>query len=135
MSRLQLAFGALVLAQAAHSVEEYLGHLWESIPPARFLSGLVSSNLEHGFVIINIGLLAFGLWCFFWPVRRGWPVAVPLAWFWVALEIINGIGHPFWSLRAGGYTPGLATAPVLLLLAADLARQLRRAAHEPSNAA
>ena len=58
-----------------------------------------------------------------------------LAWFWVAIEIINGIVHPLWSLREGGYTPGFATAPILLLLAVYLAHQLRRAAHEPFTAA
>jgi hypothetical protein len=135
VSRFQLTFGGLVLAQMAHSIEEYFGHLWESFPPARFLTGLVSSNFERGFVLLNVLLLAFGLWCFLWPVRRGWPVAVSLAWFWVAIEIINGVVHPLWSLREGGYTPGLATAPVLLLLAIYLAHQLRRAAHEPSTAA
>jgi hypothetical protein len=134
MSRVQLTFGALILAQAAHSIEEYIGHLWESFPPARFVTGLVSSNLERGFVVINVLLVAFGLWCFLWPVRRGWPVAVPLAWLWVAIEIVNGIGHPLWSLREGGYTPGLATAPVLLLLAVYLAYQLRRE-HKPTTAA
>ena len=54
MSRFQLTFGALVLAQAAHSIEEYIGHLWKSFPPARFVTGLVSSNLERGFVVINL---------------------------------------------------------------------------------
>jgi hypothetical protein len=49
MSRISPAFGALVLAQAAHSMEEYLGGLWESFPPARFVSGLFSSDLERGF--------------------------------------------------------------------------------------
>jgi hypothetical protein len=44
----------------------------------------------------------------------------------VAIETINGIGHPLWSLRQGGYTPGVATAPVLLILAINLARQLLR---------
>ena len=63
---------------------------------------MVSSNLERGFVILNVLLLAFGAWCFLWPVRRGWPVAASLAWFWVVIEIINGIGHPLWSLREGG---------------------------------
>jgi hypothetical protein len=51
------------------------------------------------------------------------------------IEIINGIGHPLWSLHEGGYTPGLATAPVLLVLAVYLAHQLRRSAHESSTAA
>lgn len=135
MSRFQFTFGALVLVQAAHSVEEYLGHLWESFPPAHFLTSLVSSNLERAFVMLNLLLLAFGVWCFLYPVRRRWPVAVSLAWFWIAIEIINGIVHPLWSLREGGYTPGVASAPVLLLLAIYLARQLRRSAHEPSTAA
>lgn len=127
MSRLQLTFGALIVAQAAHSVEESWGRLWESFPPAHFLTGLFFSNLERGFVVLNVLLLAFGVWCFFWPVRRGWPSATGLAWLWAVLEIVNGIGHPLWSIREGGYTPGLATAPVLLILALFLAYQLRRA--------
>ena len=135
MSRFQLTFAALVLVQAAHSIEEYLGHLWESFPPARFLTGLVSSNLERGFVLLNVALLSFGLWCFMWPVRRNWPIAVSLAWCWVVIEFINGIGHPLWSLREGGYTPGLATAPILLVLAVYLAHQLRRATREESSPA
>ena len=81
------------LGQCAHSVEEYIGRLWESFPPARFVSGLVSEDLERGFLLLNLALVAFGLWCWLWPVRRGWPVALPLAWAWVAIEIINGIGH------------------------------------------
>ena len=135
MSRFQLTFGALLLVQAAHSVEEYLGHLWESFPPAHLLTSLVSSNLERGFVVLNVLLLSFGAWCWLYPLRRRWPVAMPLAWFWVAIEVINGIVHPLWSLREGGYTPGLASAPVLLLVALYLAHLLRRAAHEPSTAA
>ncbi len=135
MSRFQVTFGLLILVQAAHSTEEYFGHLWESFPPARVLTGLVSSNLERGFVLLNVLLLAFGAWCFLWPVRRGWPVAVRLAWVWAVIEIINGIVHPLWSLREGGYTPGLATAPVLLVLAVYLAYQLHRTAHEAPTAA
>lgn len=129
--RFQTAFCALVLAQAAHSAEEYLGRLWESFPPAQFLTGLVSRDLETGFLVINISLVAFGVWCFYWPVRRGWASAIPLAWFWVTIEMINGVGHPLWSIRQGGYTPGVATAPVLLVLALFLSRRLR---HERSPA-
>jgi hypothetical protein len=114
-------FAALVLAQFAHSAEEYLGRLWESFPPARFVSGLISDDLERGFLTANVCLVLFGLWCLLWPVRRRWPVAVPLAWAWVTLEVINGTGHLLWTLRQGGYTPGVATAPVLLVLAISLA--------------
>jgi hypothetical protein len=51
---------------------------------------------------------------------------VNLAWAWVAVEIMNGIGHSLWTLRHGSYTPGVATAPVLLVSAVYLARQLRQ---------
>ena len=134
MTRFQATFGALILAQAAHSVEEYIGRLWESFPPARFVTGLVSQNLERGFVVINLALVAFGLWCVLWPVRRGWPSAIPLAWVWIAVEVINGIGHPLWTLRQGRYTPGVATAPVLLVLAVYLAVLMSRSAHRSAAA-
>ena len=111
MTRLQSTFIALVGTQAAHSVEEYIGRLYEAFPPARFVSGLISQDLERGFVIVNLALLAFGLWCFVWPVRKQWPSAVPLAWLWVAIELVNGVGHPLWSLRQLRYTPGVGTAP------------------------
>ena len=135
MSRLQLTFGALILVQALHSIEEYLGNLWESFPPARFVTGLVSSHRERAFVILNVLLLGFGVWCFLWPVRRSWPVALTLMWVWAVVEILNGIGHALWSVREGGYTPGLATAPFLLILGLYLAHQLRQVNGPSSTAA
>ncbi len=135
MTRFQASFLALVGTQAVHSVEEYLGRLYDVFPPARFASGLISENHEHGFVIANVALVTFGVWCFLWPVRKHWPAAVPLAWLWVAIELINGVGHPLWSLRQLRYTPGVATAPVLLFLAHYLARQLRAGSASPSAAA
>lgn len=116
--RTRMSFALLVAVQAMHSVEEYIGRLWESFPPAAFVSSIVPSNHELGFVLVNFALLAFGVWC----VIRS---AVPLIWFWVVIEIINGIGHPLWSFVQGGYTPGVITAPILLVLAWNLARQLR----------
>ena len=123
--RAKWAFAALVLAQAAHSVEEYIGRLWESFPPARLLAGWVSQDREWSFVALNILLITFGLWCVLWPVRRGWPSAVYLAWGWVIVEAINGSVHPLWTLHEAGYTPGVATAPLLLALALYLGYQLR----------
>ena len=125
MSRVSRAFGFLILTQAAHSVEEYLGRLWESFPPARLVSAALSGDLERGFLIANAALLAFGAWCWLGPVRNEWPSARPLAWGWTLLEIVNGVVHPAWALRAGHYIPGLATAPFLLALAIYLALQLR----------
>ena len=128
--RFKLAFAALVLAQAAHSVEECIGRLWESYPPARFVAGLISPDLERNFVAGNVLLIAFGIWCLLWPVRRGWPSAVYLGWAWVIVEAINGIVHPLWTLHEGGYTPGVATAPLLLATAAYLWYQMRNAARD-----
>jgi len=70
-------------------------------------------------------------------VRRRWPSAVPLVWFWIGIELINGIGHPVWSLIERRYTPGVATAPFLLVLALYLAQQLRaaRSSKAPANQA
>ena len=95
-TRFQLSFLAPVATQAAHSIEEYVGRLYDVFPPARAVSGLIS--LERGFVILNLGLVTFGLWCFLGPVRGQWPSAIPLAWLSVVIELINGMGHPLWTL-------------------------------------
>lgn len=126
-SHITRTFAALVAAQAAHSIEEYVGRLWESFPPARALTGLISSDRELAFIVLNVAIAAFGIWCLLWPVRRGWPSAAALMWVWVAVETINGLVHPLWSVRQGAYTPGVLTAPILLALALYLALQLRRA--------
>jgi hypothetical protein len=123
--RFQITFLSLIIVQGIHSFEEYVGRLYDVFPPARLVSGLISENRERGFIIGNIVLVSFGLWCFFWPVRRSWPSAVLLAWLWVVIELINGVGHPMWSILQRQYTPGLATAPLLLLLALYLVHQLR----------
>jgi len=135
MSRIKVSFGALVAAQSAHSIEEYLGRLWQSFPPAAFLTGLISSDRELGFVVINCAIVAFGIWCLFWPVRKNWASAPAIMWFWILVETINGIGHPAWSIQQGEYTPGVITAPILLALAVYLAIQLRSAPHPVSPAA
>src|SRR5687768_10413125 len=54
MKRHQLAFGLLILTQAAHSIEEYFGRLWESFPPAYLVSGLVSQDRQLGFLVLNV---------------------------------------------------------------------------------
>ena len=127
MSSLSRAlFLALVLTQAAHSVEEFVFALWEVWPLARFASGLVSSHIPTGFAVLNSAFVLFGLACYLGPVSRGWPSARSFAWIWVAVELANGIFHPALAMRAGGYFPGAATAPLLLVLAVALALGLRR---------
>src|SRR5215213_6684186 len=122
--RLKSAFLALVSVQALHSAEEYAFRLYEVFPPARLVSGMISSDLRRGFIIFNAALVVFGFWCYLFPVRRNWPSAAAFAWLWVAIELLNGIGHPAWSIIQRGYTPGVVTALVLLPLALLVAHRL-----------
>lgn len=125
--RVASGFLVLVLIQAMHSTEEYFGELWNVLPPATFLTGLVSKDLEVGFLIINIGLFLFGVLGWYFVIRKNKPFAKFLLWFWIILELINGIGHPTWSFMEGGYTPGVITAPFLLITSLYLIKlQLKR---------
>jgi hypothetical protein len=60
----------LILAQGAHSIEEYVTRLYEVFGPARFVSSLVSSDLALGFLVVNGALVMFGLWCWAFPCAR-----------------------------------------------------------------
>jgi hypothetical protein len=125
--QIRIFFLLLVLIQGVHSVEEYMGKIWEVFAPAKFLCGLISKNHETGFLIINTGLFIFGMWCWFGPLRKNNALASGFIWFWIVIELINGIGHPLWALREWAYVPGLITAPFLLVLAICLLRHQIRA--------
>ena len=113
----KIVFLFLILAQGAHSIEEYVTKLYEVFAPARFVSSLVSNDLALGFLILNTALVTFGLWCWAVPVRSGWQAAGGLVWFWTILELGNSIAHSALALSRGGYFPGVVTAPLLLLFA------------------
>ncbi len=117
----RMVFLFLILAQGAHSVEEYVTRMYNVFAPARFVSSLFSNNLALGFLMFNATLVTFGLWCWAVPVRLGWRSARVFVWFWVILELGNGIGHSAIALVRGGYFPGVLTAPLLLLLAGWMA--------------
>jgi len=114
----QLVFLCLILAQAAHSIEEYFTGLYNVFAPARFVSSLVSSDLSFGFLIVNTCLIVFGLWCWVVPVQSGWAAEKGIVWFWVVLELLNGFGHIILAFSRRSYFPGVATAPLLLVFAA-----------------
>ena len=124
--QIQPTFAVLVLAQAAHSTEEYLGRLWEALLPPRVVAMVFSSNPQQGFLIANILIVAFGVWCAAWPVRRAWPMSRTLMWGWIAVEIANGVLHPLAAVVFQRYIAGALTAPVLLAVALRLAYLLRR---------
>jgi len=128
----QFAFLFLILAQGAHSIEEYVTKLYEVFAPARFVSSLVSNDLSLGFLVVNAALVTFGLWRWAVPVRSSWHAARGLVWFWTIVELGNGIGHSALALSRSGYFPGVATAPLLLLLAGWLAVLQARQGGRPS---
>jgi hypothetical protein len=121
-------FAALVTTQVAHSIEEHVGHLWDVLPPARVVSDVFSNDPSRGFLAFNLGVMAFGAVCLVGPVARGWRAARPLTWGWSVAELLNGSGHLVLSLVRRGYFPGALTAPVLILFAVALMRDLRRVA-------
>jgi hypothetical protein len=125
-ARARIAFLVLILAQVAHSIEEYAFGLYEVFAPARLASQFVSSDPATGFALLNAALCAFGFWCYLARVRPGHPSASLWAWPWVVIECVNGILHPTIALVRGAYFPGAATAPVLLVVALFLAARLLR---------
>ena len=126
--RSQFAFLLLILAQTAHSIEEYVTRLYEVFAPARFVSSLISTDHAAGFFVANTALVAFGVWCWAVPVRSGWRSAHRLAWFWALLELGNSIGHSALALARRQYFPGVLTAPLLFVFAAWLVVLLFRQA-------
>lgn len=125
-ARGRAAFLAVVGAQAAHSIEEYWFRLYDVLAPTRMLAEAIGPDRATGFAIGNAAILLFGLGCYFAAIRPGRRSARALAWFWALLEIANGLGHGALALAAGGYFPGLATAPLLLATGLYLAMRLSR---------
>jgi len=123
-ARTRTAFALLIVAQAAHSVEEYEFRLFDAFGPARFVSRLFSSDAATGFALANIGLVLFGVWCYVARVRTLHPSAPVYAWCWTCLELANGIGHLALSMSRGGYFPGVGTAPLLVASAGYLGGRL-----------
>ena len=100
-------FLALIAAQAAHSVEEYLFRLYDLLAPTRAISDLAGfGDRAAGFIIANSALVLFGLWCWLARVRPDRPSARGLAWFWALLEIANGLGHAALGAGRGRLFPG-----------------------------
>jgi len=119
-SSIRRAFALLILAQAAHSVEEYVYRLFDVFAPAGFVAGMFSSNHAVGFALANALLVGFGAWCYVARVRPSRSSARAYAWFWTGLEAVNGTSHVFFSILRGGYFPGVGTAPLLLATAVYL---------------
>lgn len=129
--RVRIAFALVILAQAAHSVEEYVFRLFEVFAPARRVSGLFSADAAVGFAIANALLVLFGIWCYWARIRAGHPSARGYAWFWACLEFANGVSHIFFTAVRGTYFPGVWTAPLLIVASCYLGLGLVRPRPQP----
>ena len=129
--RIRITFFLIVIVQTIHSIEEFYGKLWDVYAPAKFLCGLVSSNLKTGFIIINVGLFIVLMLTWLTTFTKS-NSARALLWLWTVLEFINGVGHSVWAIIERSYVPGVATAPILIILALYLARQLIKTVPEQS---
>ena len=118
-------FLILVLLQGTHSIEEYVGHIWEVFAPARYLTGLISNNHELAFMVINIGFIVFGIFCWLFIKSKNSAMSAIIIWFWIIIELINGFGHILNAIFHREYTPGLITAPLILITALFLAREVK----------
>jgi hypothetical protein len=97
-----------LVLQSAHFVEEYATRFYQRFPS---LVGLAPWTVSF-FVAFNV------FWLIVWAlavrgVRSGSRVAFFALWFFAVAMIANGIAHPLLAVHAGGYFPGLITAPVL----------------------
>ena len=119
----------LVLVQACHSIEEFVFRLWEVLPPAGYVAGALGLDPALGFAFANAALVGFGLWCWAVPTRRKWASARAVMRGWGAVETANGCAHLALAAVAGGYFPGLYTAPFLIAGGVRLLWASRSAAH------
>ena len=130
--RARTVFLWLLLAQSAHSIEEYLFRLYDVLAPARFVSSLLSDDPARGFAIANVLLVLFGVACYLVSIRPGLPSARAVAWFWALLELGNGTSHSVLAAAQQGYFPGVATAPLLIGLSGYLISLLTKHSNSPS---
>jgi len=124
MIKTKITFLILVLLQGLHSIEEYIGKLWDVFPLAKYLTSLFSENHRTGFLIANIGIFIIGIICWILLYSQIELFISKLLWIFIVIEIINGLGHSLWSLYQNDYTPGIITAPLLFITALYLARRL-----------
>jgi hypothetical protein len=125
--KIRMAFLALVLLQALHSVEELLYRFYEVFPPMALLYRNAPSFARPAFIVSNLLLAAAGLVCWrrwVWPGGR-WTRRV--VWVWAGGEALNVIAHCVWAVAARGYNPGLVTGLGFVPVVAYLIHLLRRA--------
>jgi hypothetical protein len=122
----------LGVAQTTHSIEEMRSHLYDFFWTAtglfhQYLPAFPQFRMSaETFAVINMTIIAvlLGTSPFVYAGRR-W--ALFLAGLAGVIEVLNGIAHLAGTAVFGGYVPGAASAPLLLVVGIFLLRELYRA--------
>lgn len=131
LQRVGTLYWLLAFAQAMHSIEEMRTGLYDFFWT---MTGVIHNAFPGfpqfrwdavTFAVVNMGIITFVLGIApFVREGRGW--ALGLAAVVAVIETLNGIGHISAAFYFGGYVPGVASAPLLLILGAVLLRELGR---------
>jgi hypothetical protein len=130
LRRVGTLYWLLAFGQAVHSIEEMRTGLYNFFWT---VTGLLHDAFPSfpqfrwdavTFAVVNMGIITFvmGIAPF---VREGRGWALRLAAAVAIIEVLNGIGHISAAIYFGGYVPGAASAPLLLVLGVVLLRELR----------
>jgi hypothetical protein len=101
-------FAVGILLQCAHFAEEYATGFYRLFPTSL---GLAPWSPRF-FLVFNLTWLGIWVWAAF-AVRTRSRAAYFAIWFFALAAILNGVAHPVLAIRAGGYFPGLVSAPFL----------------------
>lgn len=110
-----------VLLQAAHFAEELATGFYTRFPE---LLGLAGWSREF-FVGFNLAWLAIWSLSAFGLSARVHAALFPI-WFLGIGGVANAVAHPLFSLRTGGYFPGLITSPLVGIAGVLILQHLSR---------
>ena len=113
--------GLTILMQSLHFLEELRSDFFIRLPETFGLQPFT----ETVFVTFNATWLAIWVISLF-AVRAGLRFSCFPLWFLGLAMVLNLLAHPLLALRAGGYFPGLLTAPLVGVLGVLTIRELVR---------
>lgn len=111
--------GITLAAQLLHFGEELATRFYERFPA---LLGLAPWSVRF-FAVFNMTWLAVWVLAIL-GIRVRMVIALVPIWFLAFAAVLNGVAHPLLAVRAGGYFPGLLTAPLLGLAGIVLTSEL-----------
>ena len=118
-TRFSTVLGLAILVQCLHFLEELRSDFFIRFPEAFGLPPIA----ERAFVSFNVACLAIWVIALL-SARAGLVIALFPLWFLGLAMVLNLFAHPMLALRAGGYFPGLLTAPLVGLLGVLAVREL-----------